>query len=267
MEKEIEDYLTRWALEPDGEVLVTDSSYLLPVLHEGALPAMLKIARCEEEVRGNELMQWWCAQGAVPVLACQGVALLMERTPGKSLAEMSRSGDDTQASRIICQVAANLHMVRHKAPPKLIPLTCWFDELSAAALNYGGVLRECLLSSIDLLQQPQDTVILHGDLHHGNVLDFGDRGWLAIDPKALLGERGFDFANIFCNPDFKTATAAGRMAQQVSVVSEAAKLNRRRLLKWVLAYAGLSAAWSLNSGQDPQVALAIAELTAAELRS
>ena len=42
---------------------------------------------------------------------------------------------------------------------------------------------------------------LHGDLHHDNVLDFGPRGWLAIDPHGLLGERGFDFANIFDHED------------------------------------------------------------------
>ena len=157
--------------------------------------------------------------------------------------------------------------MRHRSVPKLIPLTHWFDELAAAALKYGGVLQTSFRLSADLLEHAEDIVVLHGDLHHGNVLDCGDRGWLAIDPKALLGERAFDFANIFCNPDFQTATTAGRLAQQVSVISEAARLKPHRLLKWVLAYAGLSAAWSLNSGQDPQVALAVAEIAAAELDS
>jgi streptomycin 6-kinase len=57
-----------------------------------------------------------------------------------------------------------------------------------------------------LLSSPQDEVVLHGDLHHGNILDFGTRGWLAIDPKGLLGERGFDYANIFTNPDLAEPT-------------------------------------------------------------
>ena len=97
LEKEIEYYLAHWTLSTDGEVLVTESSYLVPVLREGVMPAMLKIARCEEESRGNQLMHWWSGHGAVPVLACEGVALLMERAQGgKSLAEMSRNGEDTQ---------------------------------------------------------------------------------------------------------------------------------------------------------------------------
>jgi streptomycin 6-kinase len=40
-----------------------------------------------------------------------------------------------------------------------------------------------------LLTTQREKVVLHGDMHHGNVLNFGSRGWLAIDPKGLIGER------------------------------------------------------------------------------
>ena len=103
-------------------------------------------------------------------------------------------------------------------------------------------------------------------MHHGNVLRFGSRGWLAIDPKGLVGERGFDYANIFCNPDQETATMPGRLARQTRVVAQAAGLDRTRLLGWVLAWAGLSAAFSLQDRASPDVALKIAELAAMELR-
>jgi len=52
-----------------------------------------------------------------------------------------------------------------------------------------------------LLADQHDVGVLHGDIHHGNILDFGPRGWLTIDPKGLIGERDFDYANLFCNPD------------------------------------------------------------------
>ena len=109
--------------------------------------------------------------------------------------------------------------------------------------------------------------MLHGDIHHGNVLDGEERGWLAIDPKGLFGERGFDYANIFCNPDGSIALREGRLARQLEVVSEAASLERRRMLEWILAYAGLSAAWSLTSEtEQPEVALGVAQIAAAELK-
>lgn len=125
---------------------------------------------------------------------------------------------------------------------ELIPLDCWFRELAPAALRRRGVLTRAAAAAEELLGEPREVGVLHGDIHHGNVLDFGLRGWLAIDPKGLVGERGFDFANIFCSPDLEIAVAPGRVRRQVQVVAEAAGLERTRLLKWILAYAGLSAA-------------------------
>jgi streptomycin 6-kinase len=103
-------------------------------------------------------------------------------------------------------------------------------------------LNQAASTALELLAEPEEVVVLHGDIHHGNVLDFGPRGWLAIDPKGLVGERGFDHANLFCNPDLASATAPGRLARQATIVAEAARLDRRRLLRWILAWAGLSAA-------------------------
>jgi streptomycin 6-kinase len=119
----------------------------------------------------------------------------------------------------------------------------------------------------ELLASERDVVPLHGDIHHGNILDFGLRGWLAIDPKGLIGERGFDYANLFCNPEAAIALEPGRLPRQAHVVAEVAGLERQRLLKWIIAYAGLSVAWFIGDGEwEPaKAALAVAELAAAEL--
>ena len=107
--------------------------------------------------------------------------------------------------------------------------------------------------------------MLHGDVHHANVLHFAEHGWLVIDPKGLIGERGFEFANLFCNPDYATATARGRLARQVEVVTAAAGLQPRRLLQWIVAYAGVSSVWLRELGMPPTGALRVAELAMAEL--
>jgi streptomycin 6-kinase len=260
-----EPYLHRWELEPDGSPIITERSRLLPVRHRGD-PAMLKIAIESEESFGAMLMTWWDGNGAARVLAHDGDALLLERAVGgASLIGMARSGCDDQASRIICDVAAKLHAPRDRAPRELIPLSRRFAELAPAAASHGGVLRRAATIAEELLATPEQITVLHGHLHHGNVLDFGPRGWLAIDPKGLFGERAFDFANIFCNPDRDIATAPGRLACQANVVSGAARLDRSRLLKWIVAWAGLSAAWFIGEGEDPAPQLAVAEIAAAEL--
>lgn len=261
-----DDYLARWNLTPDGKPITTHSSHLLPVRRDG-VPAMLKIALEPEERRGATIMVWWGGEGAARVLAHERDALLMERIPGGDvLLEWVASGRDAEATRILCAVAARLHAPRNRPlPTTLVPLARWFAELQPAASRYGGILCQAAVTARDLLADPRDVVLLHGDIHHRNVLNGGDRGWLAIDPKGLVGERGFDFANLFHNPDDAVATAPGRVARQADVIAEAAGIPRSRVLRWALAYSGLSATWNMRIGRDAGPPLRVAELVAAEL--
>ena len=194
-------YLARWDLTPDGDPIVTHSSRLLPVRRRG-VPAMLKLPMEAEERRGSLLMPWWNGKGAARVLAHDRDALLLERAMGHgSLAAYARIGRDDEATRILCAAIATLHAHDAAPPPDLVALTPWFRDLWPAAETHGGILARSADTARELLAHPQDVVVLHGDIHHDNVLDFGARGWLAIDPKGLIGERGFDYANLFCNPE------------------------------------------------------------------
>lgn len=265
-------FMARWSLVADGDAIVTHGSHLLPVRVDGA-PAMLKVSRFADEREGGRLMEWWGGEGAARVLAREEAALLIERaTGGRALAEMARNGRDDEATRILCETAGRLHAPRAAPPPDgLIPLSQWFGDLFSTAANHGGILVRSAETARALLAEPRDHVVLHGDLHHDNVLDFGERGWLAIDPKFIAGERGFDFANIFTNPDLAdpsrpVATEPGRFARRLELVARHADLERERLLRWILAWTGLSAAWYLGDG-DPManIDLAVADLAAAEL--
>ncbi|MFT4036908.1 MAG: aminoglycoside phosphotransferase family protein [Thermomicrobiales bacterium] len=261
---EVAPWLARWALTPDGAAIRTPTSLVQPVRWRGE-PAMLKVAMVEEEQRGGQVLACWAGDGAARVMAIEAGALVMERASGpRSLVAMAQGGEDDAASRILCATAAGLHRQRQPCPAAF-PLEPWFADLAPAAAREGGILRASHAAATRLLAEPQEPAVLHGDLHHGNVLDFGERGWLVIDPKGLYGERGYDFANIFCNPDAAVALTPGRLARQADVVAEAAGLERARLLQWVLAYAGLSAAWSLEDGDDAMLALEVARLAAAEL--
>jgi streptomycin 6-kinase len=256
-----------WRLEPDGEAFVSPfGSTLAPVRFDGA-PAMLKIAHGEEERRGAALMAWWAGEGAAQVLAWTDPALLLERADGaRCLAAMARAGEDDAAMRILCGAAAALHAPRPAPPPaSLVRLDRWFGALAAGAARRGGIFQTAWAVARRLLAAPRDERALHGDLHHRNVLDFGPRGWLAIDPKGLFGERGFDYANMVCNPDIATAGAKGALARRARIVCDEAGLEPERYLGWVLAYAALSASWTLDGGGDASPAVRMAELAAAEL--
>ena len=267
-------WLNRWGLTPDGEPVETHTSQLLPVvvIRDGQ-KAILKIADDDSERIGCELMVWWNGNGAAKVLAHAAGAILLERATGtESLADMSWTGNDAQACRIICHAASRLHFSRNASTPALTPLHHWFSDLAPAANKHGGILTRCAVVANVLLSSPHDEVVLHGDLHHGNILDFGTRGWLAIDPKGLVGERGFDYANIFTNPDLAEPTRPvaiepERFTQRVNIVSEIARIERQRLLMWIVAWCGLSSVWFLQEGDSATVPLRIAELAMAELAS
>jgi streptomycin 6-kinase len=151
-----------------------------------------------------------------------------------------------------------------------MPLAEWFAALEAAARIQGGFFARSGAVANGLLAAPRDVTVLHGDIHHGNILDFGPRGWLAIDPKALIGERGFDFANLFCNPDMAIsdppiASRPDVFARRLQIVSAEAKIDRARLLRWIIAHAGLSAAWLITDGIEPKAGLVIGALAEAAL--
>lgn len=223
-----EEHLRRWNLALVGAHIITPSSDLLPVLFDG-LPAMLKIAKTEEEALGNRLMAWWGGRGSAAILAHDGPTLLMERATGHaSLTEMARSGRDDEATRIICKVVSRLH-ARDEVLTELISLEDWFADLEASAHQHGGVLVIAAEIARDLMASQKDRVALHGDMHHGNVLDFGGRGWRAIDPKGLFGERTFDFVNVLRNPDPAAATARGRLAAQTTLIAAQARVDRSQL--------------------------------------
>jgi streptomycin 6-kinase len=260
-------YMNLWNLQAPGEPFTTDSGLFLPVSFDGS-ECMLKIARREKDKRANGLMIWWNGAGAAKVLAHDKEAILMERAVGdRSLVEMARTGSDLEAAGILCDTIAVLHAHNNPYPATLVPLSVWFGQLAPVASDYGGILTTCSEFANLLLTDSRQIVALHGDIHHRNVLDFRHRGWLAIDPKGLLGNRAFDYANMFYHPDEASVSDVSRLTKQADLVTCLAGIDRNCLLQWVVAWAGLIAACHINDKKDPQKALHLAKTALSALPS
>jgi streptomycin 6-kinase len=260
-------WLRRWNLTPDGESFTSPTGQPLMPVSRGGLPLMLKINIHPEERDGANLLVWWRGIGAVRVLEHDGQAIVMDRAADpRKLVDLSLAGHDDDALRILVRAASILHQSRDQPlPPTLIPMETRFRSLWASAREIGGFYAETAAVARALIDNPQDETVLHGDIQHYNVLDFGERGWLAIDPKGLIGERAYDFANIFCNPLDEVALSPGRVAHRATVLSDLTGIDRNRLLQWVVAYCGLSASWHLEDGTDPIRPITIANRARAEL--
>jgi streptomycin 6-kinase len=119
----------------------------------------------------------------------------------------------------------------------------------------------------DLLASQAAPVLLHGDLHHDNILSATRAPWLAIDPKGVIGEPAYEVGallrnwqpTLFAMPDPARATA-----RRVDQLAEALGIDRARIRGWGVAQAVLSAWWSIeDSGYGWEDTVACAELLAA----
>ncbi len=254
-----------WALTDDGDYFLAGNSLLQPVLSERR-PAMLKIPLSGKGLTGFNLLACWNGKATVNVYRYDAHALLTERAVGeRSLRRMVLDGREDEANTIVCGVVGQLHAHGCAEPLDLPPLVAWFTSLATAATQHGGIFATCHKIADALLRDPRDIVALHGDIHYDNILDAQARGWLAIDPKGVIGERGFDYANLFCNPTIEVATSPARLPRQVPFVAARAGLEPQRLLRWIIAWSGLMSAWMLEDGEEPSLPLHVSELALKQL--
>ncbi len=178
---------------------------------------------------------------------------LLERLrPGRMLSELA---DDEAATRIAAQVMQNLW---RKPPPgrELIHLSEWFGGLSQLRPRFGGGVGpfparlvdrvEALLP--DLFAAGGPDILMHGDFHHFNVLS-SERGWLVIDPKGVIGPRGYECGPLLVNPwgDFARHPNARQITlRRIAILSEHLGLECELILDWGTCHSLLSAWWDLT---------------------
>ena len=120
----------------------------------------------------------------------------------------------------------------------------------------------------ELLQSSAAPVLLHGDLHHYNILSAERAPWLAIDPHGLVGEPAFEVGAYFGNPVDVLAQSHpnGSWTGESEIFAERLGLDRKRVVAWGFAYQMLSAVWSAeNGGTGWHRAVGVAELLSSML--
>jgi streptomycin 6-kinase len=259
-----------WGLIADGDSFSTSSSALYPVRWK-TRAAMLKVVTHPDERNGAAALAWFAGHGAVEVLAMQGDAVLMARAgDADALVSMVGRGEDDAATRIICSVVQALHAPRAAPPPpELTPLTRRFRGLFRVADAAGAPEHyvEAAKMARRLLAEPLNQMVLHGDIHHENILHDEARGWVAIDPKGLIGEATYDYANTLENPikHPDLVLSPGRLRRQAEVIAETTGVDLRRLLEFTFAFAALSECWGVEDGNATGYALAVSKIARAEL--
>ena len=251
--------MIRWSLTKSTPVAETATSWIFRVEQNGRNFAALKILKplaATEERRGAMLMNWYGGEGAATVFDMHGDTIFMEWLDGGPLGDPVRAGKDDEGTIAIATVVANLHRPRADAPEGLEPLRDRFQILfDTDVRSWPHTARDLYARAsgiaLKLFDRPSAQIPLHGDMHHDNVLS-SDRGWLAIDPKGLVGDPAYDVANVFINPKGAAhlATDPRRIAVRADILSERLSYPRKRILGWAAAHAALSACWELTAGRS-----------------
>jgi streptomycin 6-kinase len=250
-------------------------NYVAPVTLADGTTAVLKVGVPDEELlREGYALRLYDGVGACRLLRADEsrCAILLEQLlPGETLAPLAATDDDA-ATRIAAGVMRALwRPVTPESP--FLPVAEWFARAFAHhRAEYGGAgpfpapLFERAQALVrELLDSAPETVLLHGDLHHYNILSNSrhpDRApWLAIDPKGVTGDPGYDVGQFLLNPDWHGAeTRPSVVRRRLDVFAEALDYDRTRLAVWAVAEPVLSACWSAEDGGNGwQGAIAAAE--------
>ena len=218
-------------------------------------PVVLKIIKEPgDEWHSGEVLRAYAGEGMVKVYESEPGAVLMERLiPGNDLVSMVKRGDDEKATQILAEVMQR--MANHAPPPSCPTVFDWargFDgylktgdqQVPAPLVHKAHDLYRNLAAS------SSQTMLLHGDLHHYNVLFHADRGWIGIDPKGVVGELEYEVGAILRNPielpDLFTPREV--IERRLRILTDALSLHYRRALEWSFAQAVLSAIWGVEDG-------------------
>lgn len=271
MNDKLNHYLQAWNLTSPRLLTTTFTSHVYTVTagDDVAVLKLLTPAGEADERGGAVALRHFDGRGAVHLLRGDDGAHLLEYAGGDDLTGMVRRGDDEAAARIIADVLRTLHSVPagDAIIPGLTSLRTRFRSLFAKAAgdadsDPGSIyIRAAQVAEIVLANQRNERV-LHGDIHHENIRYSAARGWLALDPKGLYGEPTYDAANTLCNPPNmpELVRDEARMLRIAGILAEALRVSRSRMLTYVFIHACLSAAWSLEDGQDTSQALIVASL-------
>ncbi len=269
MSTKLDEYLKKWDLSDPQPLATTASSHVYTVTFEGTRVVLKLITEYGfEEREGAIALCYFDGHGAVRLLRDDEHAHLVEYVAGDDLVSMVRNGEDDEATAIIGDVLNQLHQPNSKPlPDNLTGLKRWFRSLflKAKADQSDGVdsvyVRAAALAET-LLDNPRDVRVLHGDIHHENVRYHAERGWLAFDPKGLVGERTYDAANTVCNPMNMAELVENeeRILRTSGILAEKMGIAHSRVLAFVYIYACLSATWIESDGNVPSHELNIAGL-------
>ncbi len=274
----LDDLARRWSLTLQPPLGDLSYGYVAPAVRADGADAILKLAVPNPELRTEAAaLRLYAGRGAVRLLDAdpdRGALLLERIRPGTPLLPIAPAAPVPQAEDESATIAAARLMLRlwRPAPPghPFPTLDDWVRRMAERAPRLigpgsrfpAGWIDRALALFDRLADSAEAPVLLHGDLHHGNILRAEREPWLAIDPKGVVGEPIWETGPLLLNalPPSADAEETRRiLARRVSWLASELGRDRERLRAAAVVRAVLAGFWSLEdhgSGWERELALA-----------
>jgi streptomycin 6-kinase len=248
----VEERIREW------NVLVQDTvethSSFIAFGTRGNQSVVLKVMRQPgDEWRCGEVLDAFDAKAMVRVYEYIDGAVLLERLhPGTSLAALVRDGRDEEATEVITEVIQRMSHPRGSLK-RFATVKDWGEGFQRYLAGGDNQIPSALVGEgqhlySELCASQRDIRLLHGDLQHYNILFDRERGWVAIDPKGVVGEIEYEVGASLRNPYELPKLFASTYAveRRLKHYESKLKLDFKRVLEWGFAQAVLSAIWTVE---------------------
>jgi streptomycin 6-kinase len=240
-------------------------NYVCAATRSDGRPVVLKVSPPYDEFYTEvAALRHYGVEGCVELLDAdpdQGIVILERLFPGETIHALSFENDD-EATRIAASVMTKLWRplpAEHNFPT----VERWSRGLQRLRDEHNGATGPLPAHLVEraegiyreLFASAPPPVLLHGDLHHENILSATRAPYLAIDPKGVAGEPAYEVGPLFYNPQpeiFHQPNLARVLKRRLDVLAEYLPIDRERLLACAFAHSVLSAAWSVEENDSSE---------------
>lgn len=253
----LKSLVKQWNFKIEKSCANLSFNFVVLVVLEDGSKAILKCGVPDYEFK-NEIsaLQCYGGEGAVKLIAADAKKgwLLEERCiPGKNLLSLK---NDEKATTIALNLMQQLWRPLN-SQVKFPTLAKWLrglDKLQKYSKANPKAFPKKLIdfslnASKELLASSGEQVLLHGDLHHFNILSSVRNSWLVIDPKGVIGEREYEICAFMRNPGPQLLTSMNTkqvLSRRFDQIVEHTGFERERLLLWSIVNAVLVVWWCID---------------------
>ncbi len=223
---------------------------------QGTQEIILKISLDLDGIKQEaSMLRAYAGLGTIALLAeSRGAILLTKAIPGMPLSDYFPT-QEQEAIIIACTIITRLHQDEIPTAIKLPTLQDWLKTLDQESNIPNSYRQKALEFAKHLIATSPSPVLLHGDLHHDNILQHGTK-WVAIDPKGVVGDPAYEVGAFIRNPIqalLSEQDVTEIIQNRINLFASTLSLDPTRITQWCFVQAVLAWTWALEDGINQSI--------------